>query len=103
MVYYEGAAVQGEVLVKPHIIDTAMLFLALCESQRGRALQMKARESDGKGKISPQTIVASGPEGLAPAAGEAAWVCESEGKSLEQLLMEGVRFVGRRVHCSDEG
>ena len=37
----------------------------------------------------PQTIVASGPEDLALAAGEAAWVCESEGKSLEQLLMEG--------------
>ena len=89
MVYYEGAAVQGEVLVKPHIIDTAMLFLAFCDSQRGRALQMKARESDGKENISPQTIVASGPEDLALAAGEAAWVCESEGKSLEQLLMEG--------------
>ena len=53
MVYYEGAAVQGEVLVKPHIIDTAMLFLAFCDSQRGRALQMKARESDGKENISP--------------------------------------------------
>ena len=72
MVYYEGAAVQGEVLVKPHIIDTAMLFLAFCDSQRGRALQMKARESDGKENISPQTIVASGPEDLALAAGEAA-------------------------------
>ena len=54
MVYYEGAAVQGEVLVKPHIIDTAMLFLAFCNSQRGRALQMKARESDGKENISPK-------------------------------------------------
>ena len=53
MVYYEGAAVQGEVLVKPHIIDTAMLFLAFCNSQRGRALQMKARESDGKENTSP--------------------------------------------------
>ena len=53
MVYYEGAAVQGEVLVKPHIIDTAMLFLAFCNSQRGRALQMKARESDGQ-ENSPQ-------------------------------------------------
>ena len=89
MVYYEGAAVQGEVLVKPHIIDTAMLFLAFCDSQRGRALQMKARESDGTENTSPQTIAASGPEDLAPAAGEAAWVCESGGKSLEKLLIEG--------------
>ena len=53
MVYYEGAAVQGEVLVKPHIIDIAMLFLAFCDSQRGRALQMKARESDGTENTPP--------------------------------------------------
>ena len=26
MIYYEGIAVQGEVVVKPHIIDTALMF-----------------------------------------------------------------------------
>ena len=36
-----------------------------------------------------QNVVAAGAEDLALAAGEVAWVCESEGKSLEQLLMEG--------------
>ena len=38
MVYYEGAAVQGEVHLKPHIIDTAMLYLGFCGSKRGRVL-----------------------------------------------------------------
>ena len=50
---------------------------------------MKARENDGPESTAPKSIVASGAEDLALAAGEAAWVCESEGKSLEQLLMEG--------------
>ena len=77
MVYYEGAAVQGEVLVKPHIIDTAMLFLAFCRSKRGRALQMRAVSTarDGaKGTVkdqAPDGIVASGADDPAVAAAEA--------------------------------
>lgn len=99
MVYYEGAAVQGEVLVKPHIIDTAMLFLGFCGSKRGRALQLQAATAN-KDKAS-EGIVASGHEDPATAAAEAAGsggtvtldpeaaeVLDS-GKALETLLGDG--------------
>ena len=43
-----------------------------------------------------------GVEDSAFAAGEAAVVCDSEWKHLEQLLRDGVQLVGRRVHVSDE-
>ncbi len=42
MIYCEGAAVQSEVVVKPHIMDTALMFLGLCKSNRGRALRAQA-------------------------------------------------------------
>ena len=38
MIYYEGIASQGEVVVKPHIIDTALMFISFCKTKRGRAL-----------------------------------------------------------------
>ena len=63
MVYYEGAAVQGEVLVKPHILDTALLFLGFCASKRGRALQLQTAAAKGSGtndaKTAPEGIDAS--------------------------------------------
>ena len=49
MVYYEGAAVQGEVLVKPHVIDTATHVLGFCSSKRGRALQLLGAAGKGEG------------------------------------------------------
>ena len=42
MIYCEGIAVQSEVVVKPHILDTALMFLGFCKSKRGRALQAQA-------------------------------------------------------------
>ena len=77
MVYYEGAAVQGEVVVKPHIIDTAMLFLGVCGSKRGRALQLQGAATTGHGakdtgdRQAPEGIVAPGADGPAIAAAEA--------------------------------
>ena len=66
MVYDEGAAVQGEVVVKPHLIDTAMLFLGFCGSKRGRALQLQGAATTGHGakdtgdNQAPEGIVAPG-------------------------------------------
>ena len=54
-VYYEGAAVQGEVLMKPRIIDASMFFFGFCGSKRGRALQLQAAAPQA-----PQGMVASG-------------------------------------------
>ena len=42
MVYCEGIAVQSEVVVKLHILDSALMFLGFCKSKRGRALQAQA-------------------------------------------------------------
>ena len=42
MIYCEGIAVQTDVVVKPHILDTALMFLGFCKSKRGRALQAQA-------------------------------------------------------------
>ena len=42
MHYYEGAAAQGDVLIQLHAMHTALLFLGLCTSNRGRALQVQA-------------------------------------------------------------
>ena len=42
MIYCEGIAVQSDVVVKPHILDTALMFLGFCKSKRGRALQAQA-------------------------------------------------------------
>ena len=42
MTYHEGIAVQGEVAVKPHIIDTALMFISFCKTKRGRALLAQA-------------------------------------------------------------
>ena len=42
MIYYEGIAAQGEVVVKPHIIDTALMFISFCKTKRGRALLAQA-------------------------------------------------------------
>ena len=42
MRYCEGIAVQSAVAVKPHILDTALMRLGFCKSQRGRALQAQA-------------------------------------------------------------
>ena len=108
MVYYEGAAVQGEVLVKPHIIDTAMLFLGFCGSKRGRALQLQAAAASGDGakgtgnSQAPEGIVAFGADDPATAAAEAigsggtkttdpepAEILGSTAKMLETLLGEG--------------
>ena len=61
-----GAGAQGEVRVKPHIIDTAMHFLAFRKSKRGRALQINATarreddQNDGPGGRAPKIIVAWG-------------------------------------------
>ena len=33
---------QVDVVVKPHILDTALMFLSFCTSKRGRALQAQA-------------------------------------------------------------
>ena len=38
MICYADIAVQGEVVVKPHAIDTALMFISLCKTKRGRAL-----------------------------------------------------------------
>ena len=95
MVYYEGAAVQGEVLVKPHILDTAMLFLGFSGSKRGRALQLLAAAPKG-----PESIVASGADAAAEAAGvvsavtpepEPSGILDSTGKVLETLLGDGCK------------
>ena len=42
MIYCEGIAVQSDVVVKPHILDTALMFLGFCKSKRGRALPAQA-------------------------------------------------------------
>ena len=108
MVYYEGAAVQGEVLVKPHIIDTAMLFLGFCGSRRGRALQLQAAAASADGakgtstSQAPEGIVAFGADDRAIAAAEArgsggikttdpeaAEILGSTTKMMETLLEDG--------------
>ena len=48
-------------------------------------------ENGGPESRAPKSIVASGAEDSALAAGEAAKVYDSEGKVLEQLLMEGCK------------
>ena len=45
MVYCEGVAVQSEVVVKPHIMDTALMFLGFCNNKHGQALQAQAAAS----------------------------------------------------------
>ena len=42
IVYCEGIAAQGEVAVRPHIRDTALMFLGFCKTKRGRALLAQA-------------------------------------------------------------
>ena len=42
MIYCEGIVVQSDVVVKPHILDTALMFLGFCKSKRGRALRAQA-------------------------------------------------------------
>ena len=42
MIYCEGIAVQSEVVVKPRLLDTALMLLGVCKSKRGRALQAQA-------------------------------------------------------------
>ena len=42
MIYCEGIAVQSEVVMKPHILATALMFLGQYKSKRGRALQAQA-------------------------------------------------------------
>ena len=42
MIYCERIAVQGEVVVKAHILDTALMFLGFCKTKRGRALLAQA-------------------------------------------------------------
>ena len=41
-VYCQGIAVQSEVVVKPHILATALMFLGFCKGKRGRALHAQA-------------------------------------------------------------
>ena len=91
MVYYEGVGVQGVVLMKPHIIDTAMLFLGFCSSKRGRALQLHAAAGKGDGTTAPESIVASGAADPATAAAEAAEVFDSDGTVSETLLADGCK------------
>ena len=78
MLYYEGAAVQGDVVVKPHVLDTALLFLGFCTSKRGRALQVKAvGESAGNDAADSSTDVLDSEEkNLTWALGEGAKVLE---------------------------
>ena len=47
MIYCEGIAVQGDVVVKPHILDTALMFLGFCKTKRGRALLAQAAAGIG--------------------------------------------------------
>ncbi len=42
MICYEGIAVQGQVVVTPHIIDTSLMFVSCCKTKRGRALLAQA-------------------------------------------------------------
>ena len=96
MVYYEGAAVQGEVHMKPHIIDTAMLFLGFCSSKRGRGLQLQAAAAKGnsaKEDEASEGIAASEAAALAPATSGAAEVLDSTGKGLETLLEDGSKVL----------
>ena len=42
MIYCEWIAVQSEVVMKPHILATALMFLGFCQSKHGQALQAQA-------------------------------------------------------------
>ena len=53
MIYYEGVAVQGDVVVKPHILDTALMFLSFCSTKRARALHAQTMGSAGSAAADP--------------------------------------------------
>ena len=42
MIYCEGIGVQGEVAVKPQVLDTALMFFSFCKTKRRRALLAQA-------------------------------------------------------------
>ena len=42
MIYCEGIAGKGEVVVSPHTLDLALMFLGFCRAKRGRALLAQA-------------------------------------------------------------
>ena len=86
MIYYEGIAVQGEVDVKPHIIDTALMLISFCKTKRGRALLAQAAAGidaaatdDGASTVEAGGYVEANVESL---------LCEGA-KQLEDYLCQG--------------
>ena len=72
----EGIAVQGEVVANPHIIDTALMFISLGKTKRGRA------------------ILAQAAAGMDAAATDGASAVEAGGyfeANVESLLCEGAK------------
>ena len=83
--------------MKPHIIDTSMLFLGFCSSKRGRALQLHGAAGkgdgtkDGQKNTAPESIVASGAADPATAAAEAAEVLAVMGRFWKRCWRMGAR------------
>ena len=108
MVYYEGAAVQGEVNLKPHIIDTAMLYLGFCDSKRGRAIHLQAMASkndnsanaahglqasdaDTRVEAAAATAAAAGSGGIVAPEPEPTEVRDTTAKIMETVLADGCK------------